>query len=65
MRPAGSGWAGRRGRIGGTPVKYGDPIIFKRTWRRLLLLMPTGELPKQCLSMASVYSSANLQSESQ
>ena len=24
-RPAGSGRAGRRGRIGGTPVKYGDP----------------------------------------
>ena len=22
---AGSGWAGRKGRIGGTPVKYGDP----------------------------------------
>ena len=25
MRPTGSGWAGRRDRIGGTPVKYGDP----------------------------------------
>ena len=24
-RPAGSGQAERRGRIGGTPVKYGDP----------------------------------------
>ena len=24
-RPAGSGRAERRGRIGGTPVKYGDP----------------------------------------
>ena len=28
MRPAGSGRAGRRGRIGGTPVKYGDPIFL-------------------------------------
>src|SRR5271165_3341442 len=56
-RPAGSGRAGRRSRIGGTPVKYGDPIIHGM---EVELRLPSAITPVRPVTPAATATPVNI-----